>query len=36
MNDGKAPQMRVKMTSRKTGIQVERDVSMELHHRDIP
>jgi RHS repeat-associated protein len=34
MQDGKAPRQRVRMINRKTGEEIERDVSQELHHID--
>lgn len=36
MQSGKAPQIEVVMTNRKTGVQVTRKVSLELHHKNIP
>lgn len=36
MKAGSSPRMRVEVISRKTGLPQVRDVSMELHHRDIP
>ncbi|MEE5056968.1 RHS repeat-associated core domain-containing protein, partial [Pseudomonas alliivorans] len=36
MAEGKAPRMRVEVMDRKTLAIVEKDVSMELHHNDIP
>jgi RHS repeat-associated protein len=36
MASGKAPKITVEVINRKTGLPQTKDVSMELHHRDIP
>jgi len=36
MAAGKAPKITVEVINRRTGIPQTKDVSMELHHRDIP
>ncbi|MBN3968802.1 RHS domain-containing protein [Pseudomonas gregormendelii] len=36
MTEGKAPKMTVEVINRKTGMPQVKEVSMELHHRDIP
>jgi hypothetical protein len=36
MTEGKAPRMTVEVINRKTGMPQVKEVSMELHHRDIP
>lgn len=34
--EGKAPRMEVEVVNRRTGLPETKEVSMELHHRDIP